>query len=116
MILLVENDPYIQEAIKDLLEGEGYEVRGAIHGADGLRILKEISKPKVILLDLMMPVMDGQQFRQRLLENPDWIDIPVVVMSADRDLASKSTNLGAHMILKKPMNIEEILDVVERFH
>ncbi|MEO5971375.1 MAG: response regulator, partial [Bdellovibrionia bacterium] len=73
-------------------------------------------KPKVILLDLMMPVMGGYQFRHKLLENPAWADIPVVIMSAERDVIARYTNLAVDSVLKKPMDIDEILEVVAQFH
>src|SRR5690606_10740757 len=92
-ILIVEDDPEIREALVELLESEGYWVDCKINGQDALDYLQEEASPRgkglpsIILLDLMMPVMDGWRFRAEQQKDPVLNQVPIVVMSADSNLA-----------------------------
>ena len=109
-ILVVEDDVYIREAVKELLEDEGHTVHSAENGAQGLALLEGMQPPPdVILLDLMMPVMDGFQFRAEQRADPRFQHIPVVVMSADPQLDSRKDLLAARAYLRKPVSIEQLL-------
>lgn len=87
LILLVDDDPDIREALAMVLEIAGHTVVAASNGAQALELLRRTPLPRVILLDLMMPVMDGLTFLREARANPAWRDIPVVVMTA-KDLTT----------------------------
>src|SRR5437588_12112485 len=84
-VLVVEDDAVLNGAIKMLLEWEGYEVDCAANGSDALDRLREQGRPSVILLDLLMPVLSGWEFRDEQKRDPALADIPVVVVSAVGD-------------------------------
>jgi CheY-like chemotaxis protein len=107
-LLIVDDEVAILEALTDILSVEGYEVATAANGAEGLKRAGE-ERPDLILLDLMMPVMDGQEMLRRLKESPDLRTIPVVVMSAGR--VSKSELQGSRF-LAKPFELDDLLDTV----
>ena len=86
-VLVVEDDNITQEMLKKSLESNNYKVKIANNGKEGLEYVK-ISKPGLIILDLMMPEMDGFEFAEKLRKNKEWIDIPVVVVTA-KDLTKK---------------------------
>jgi CheY-like chemotaxis protein len=110
-ILVVDDDPDILEALSEILEAEGYEVDRARHGQEALARIEQ-RRPDLILLDLMMPVMDGWEFSQALRQRSDWDDIPVVVLSADRQAGAKARVVGARGFLAKPFELNELLRVV----
>src|SRR5687767_11546587 len=85
-VMVVEDDEGIREALCDLLDTEGFAVTAAVHGADALSKLRDatLSRPDVILLDLMMPVMDGWSFRAEQRNDPSISQIPVIVITASR--------------------------------
>ena len=80
-VLVIEDEPSIRQMVRRVLEKEGWVVREAENGKVGLRAVSE-NRPAVILLDLMMPVMNGFDFVQELRKNKDWQDIPVVILTA----------------------------------
>jgi CheY-like chemotaxis protein len=82
LILLVEDEPEVREVITAVLETEGYRVRSASNGLEALDILRGGLRPCMIVLDLMMPVMDGWQFRAEQLCDPELLKIPTIVYSA----------------------------------
>lgn len=107
-MLVVEDDEGIRDALCDLLESEGFAVSSAVHGRDALEKLRNNgARPDIILLDLMMPVMDGWAFRSEQQQDPSLADIPVVVITASRqaDLAA----LKPRAFLKKPIDFDELL-------
>src|SRR5262245_44354579 len=92
---------------------EGYRVLVARNGVEALSVL-ERDRPDVIVLDLMMPVMDGWEFRRRLHRHPA-SDTPVILLSADRDLPRKADAMHADGFLAKPFELDELVDQVRRF-
>jgi CheY-like chemotaxis protein len=114
-ILVVEDDQYIRESLKDLLESEGYIVSCAVNGQDALDELARSEVPALILLDLMMPVKDGFQFRNEMARNPAWANVPIVIMSADGHVHEKLVRIRAHAYLKKPVEIDDVLEVAAKF-
>ncbi len=113
MILVVDDDPDILEALSEILEAEGFEIRRARNGKEALERL-EPDPPQLILLDLMMPVMDGWEFAQRLRQRGTLSNIPIIVLSADRNVGSKAQDIGAVGYLAKPFELNELLEMVHR--
>ena len=111
-VLIVEDDEGIRMSLEELLESEGYVVRMARHGGEALESLRLNGAPSIILLDLMMPHVDGVSFRDQQRAAGLHVDVPVVVMSAHADMASQRQRLGAHMYLAKPIEIDTLLDAL----
>jgi CheY-like chemotaxis protein len=110
LVLVVDDDPDILDAICDILEGEGYRVARARHGVEALERV-EAEPPAIILLDLMMPVMDGLAFAQALRERPGKEGIPIVVISADGN-PQRAASVDAAGYLAKPFDIDALLSQV----
>ncbi len=113
-ILVVEDDEDIAEALGDLLTDAGHEVRRAANGKAAFELLSVEPLPELIFLDLMMPVMDGTQFRRLQREDPRLRGIPVVLLSADRRLAQLAKELGVADWLQKPTTEAKLLEVIAR--
>jgi CheY-like chemotaxis protein len=109
-VLVVDDDPSIRELLSTALEDDGYEVVPARNGEDALSVC-ERWRPDVIVLDLMMPVMDGWTFAKRLHETDD---IPIVVLSAANDLERHAKALGATDVVGKPFDLDQLLPKVAR--
>jgi CheY-like chemotaxis protein len=109
-ILVVEDNDDVREMMAVTLELEGHDVSTAVNGRDALAKLHAGSKPCLILLDLMMPVMNGWEFQSALNRDPQLRDVPVVVVSAATSEMMKKT--GAAAYLPKPLDIDQLLDVV----
>jgi CheY-like chemotaxis protein len=115
-ILIVEDDDDIREALTQILELEGYAVREAANGREALDISARQPTPSLILLDLMMPVMDGWQFRSEQLKDPALSKVPVVVISADASVHEKVASFGAASVLPKPISLDRLLRAVETLY
>lgn len=113
-ILVVEDDADIRSALCSILEDEGYRVACAADGQEALGALRAGLRPAVILLDLMMPVMDGPDFRAAQLLDPRIADIPVVVLTADGRLQQAAQALGAVAAFAKPFELKVLLRALER--
>lgn len=111
-VLVVEDDEDIRNVIVDLLESEGYHTESASNGQEALDVLHEISKPCLVLLDMMMPIMDGRGFLDRVMKDSFLAPIPVVVVSA---VADKTNTQGAVGFIRKPVDIDVILQLVDKF-
>jgi CheY-like chemotaxis protein len=114
-ILIVEDDAAIRDALKEILEDEGYRVSGAANGQEAIDLLRGHSRPCVILLDLMMPVMNGWQFRAAQRQDPALAPIPTVVISADGNVAEKAAAIEAADFLTKPIQLNRLLETIERY-
>jgi CheY-like chemotaxis protein len=115
-ILVIEDDVSIRELLVELLQGEGYTVASAFNGIEGLETLKSKKiDPDLILIDLMMPGMDGFKFRQEQLKNDDWSKIPTIVMSAESNAKDKMKDLNITAFLSKPVELDTILKTVARY-
>lgn len=115
-VLVVEDNLDIRGTVELILEAEGFHVLVASNGADALELLRAAPKlPAVILLDLMMPVMDGYAFRQVQRKDPKLSSIPIVVLTADGHAESKAAELGAAGFLQKPVDLDELVAEVGRF-
>ena len=112
-ILVVEDDQDIRESLKELLEDEGYEVSAAEDGVRALLLLEQGQAPDLILLDLMMPVVNGYQFRSKQLEHAQWRSIPTVVLTADERARAEMRSLEVQTLLFKPIKLEALFQVLE---
>ena len=110
-VLVVDDDADIRETLSLILEDEGYDVQSAADGAAALAVLRSGPAPDVILLDLMMPVMNGWQFRDAQLKDLAFASVPVVVLSADSSLRDKASYFGG-VYLSKPVNIDSLLTTI----
>jgi CheY-like chemotaxis protein len=109
LILVVEDDPGIQSFLSMALRDEGYEVKVAGDGKQGLEFLSR-RKPMLIILDLMMPVMDGWTFLEHKNQNVDWREIPVLLLSASRDAPQTAQNNNILAFFPKPFDLNALLD------
>ena len=110
-ILLVDDDMPSVEALKELLEGAGYGVVCAENGREALARLREDSYC-VILLDIMMPTMNGYEFREAQMRDPRLASIPVVVITADGRAREKARQIGTDRYLMKPLSPPELLRTI----
>lgn len=110
-ILIVEDDEDLREVLMHVLESEGIATLSARNGQEALDILHtEGVNPSLILLDLMMPVMNGWEFRERFDTDASIPDVPVVVMSA----RSRDDSLSSAAWLQKPLRVDELLHTVQQ--
>jgi CheY-like chemotaxis protein len=113
-ILVVEDDAATRDAVALVLEDEGYSVTGVANGQEALSHLRQTPPPNLIVLDLMMPVMNGLEFRQQQTQDPALSSIPVLVISADGAVSQKAAALGAKDFLRKPIDLDLLLEAVQR--
>jgi CheY-like chemotaxis protein len=114
-VLIVDDDVGLREAFAEFLAEEGYDVATADDGQDAFRHLRRGLRPCVILLDLMMPGMDGWEFRRQQVKDDDLKDIPVIVVTAaGLSDAKVKAQLGDVDVLPKPSSLEAILAAVHR--
>ncbi len=111
-ILVVEDDDDIRNVMIDVLESEGYHAVAAANGKEALDLLHTISKPCLVLLDMMMPIMNGREFLDKIMEDSILAPIPVLIVSA---VADKTNTKGAVGFLKKPVDIEMVLKMVNQY-
>jgi CheY-like chemotaxis protein len=109
-ILVVEDCPIVNGAMRMVLEWEGYRVLSAANGQEALDLLRGGERPSLILLDIAMPVLDGRAFRQEQQADPALADIPVVVVSGTQ--AAASIEAAAHV--QKPFLPDELLGAIHR--
>ena len=107
--MIVEDDNDVREMLALLLRGESYDVMTATNGAEALNAMR-VRRPCLVLLDLMMPVMNGWEFRERFDTDDSIPDVPVVVMSA----RSRDDSLNSAAWLQKPLRVEELLNTVQQ--
>lgn len=110
-ILVVEDHSDLREMLAILLESEGFAVRTATNGIEALQCLDR-ERPALILLDLMMPVMTGDEFRQRQLADPRYRDVPVICMTAAHDGRARAEQLHADEYFQKPLDFERLITSV----
>jgi CheY-like chemotaxis protein len=112
-ILIVEDDDSIREAMTEMLEMEGYNTFAAVNGQDALALLKDnIPKPCLVLLDMMMPIMNGREFLDEMMKDAILAPIPVLIVSANVEPSNTKGSIG---FLKKPVDIDTVLAVVSRY-
>ncbi|HET7081019.1 MAG TPA: response regulator [Chloroflexia bacterium] len=111
-VLVVDDDPAILEICSDLLQTEGYAVMVATNGQQALEQIRT-DPPHVVLMDIMMPVLDGVEACRQVKANPATADIPVVLMSARTNLTRQSQDLAsADALVAKPFDIDHLLNTI----
>jgi two-component system chemotaxis response regulator CheY len=110
-VLIVDDDPDLLDVTSFVIEDEGMAVETAKNGEEALALLRTGRLPALILLDLMMPVMNGREFLAAVANDPLLQRIPVVVLTATDDTEVP----GARSVLTKPMDLKELLQIVERY-
>ena len=113
-VLLIEDDADIRDALASVLSDEGYDVGVAGNGREGLEWLQAHDAPFLVLLDLMMPVMDGYEFRARQRVDPKLRTIPVVAITAGA-MDERVSAMQLDGAFKKPVDLNQLLDTVEKF-
>jgi CheY-like chemotaxis protein len=114
-LLLVEDDDDIRTDLQEMLEIRGYPTVTAANGIDALGKLDASSPPVLILVDLMMPVMDGWQLRKALLERPALATIPIIVLSGTAGVDHEARQLGAVGYFTKPFSMRSLLETIEQY-
>lgn len=113
-ILVVDDEPHIVNLVRLTLSGEKYEVYSAYSGQEAVRLAQQI-KPDLILLDIMMPNMDGYQVCEELRKDKKTANVPIMILSAKSQLVDKfkSINVGADDYMVKPFDPEELIKRVK---
>ncbi len=110
-VLIVEDEEDLRELMRDALQMRGYSVVTAEEGTDALRKIDDIGPPCVILLDLLMPGMNGWDFFEKVRERPELASVPVIVHSS----ASSRAPAGVTRVLQKPLAFERLVSVVAEY-
>ncbi len=113
-VMIVDDDDDIIESYSALLRGEGFEVAPARHGKEALERLRAEPPPSLILLDLMMPVMNGWELCAELRADPSLATIPVVIFSGDHRSLTRSAPEGIAAVLRKPVDVDDLLRAIDR--
>jgi CheY-like chemotaxis protein len=109
-VLIVEDDEDLRDMMAQMLNIEGFHTATVANGREALEYLHATSKPNVILLDLMMPIMDGWEFRRRQKADPELAPVPVIILSALDQ--TRAAPVDAEAFLKKPLDFERLLELV----
>jgi CheY-like chemotaxis protein len=119
-VLIVEDDPDTRQMLATLLSTRGFHAVAAEDGLEALHLLRTVRRrapnvPCLVLLDLKMPRLGGPEFRRAQLGDPIVASVPVAVMSGATDLEQRAQALGAVATLAKPINFDQLLDIVNRY-
>lgn len=114
-ILLVDDDLAIQDSLQWVLEGEGYTVTLANNGKEALDYLIKAELPALILLDIMMPVMDGFEFLEKQQQYPALAEIPVIILTADKYALSKIRYSKRNSFVCKPLDLNIFLNLIKDY-
>lgn len=113
-ILVVDDDQAMRSMLETVLLDEGYSVLLARNGKEGLELAAR-QRPALVLLDLMMPVMDGWEFLDAIKEKPEFADLPVLLLSASRQLASTANETTIKGFLPKPFELVKLLAYIDQY-
>jgi CheY-like chemotaxis protein len=111
-ILVIEDDHDTRVSLRQSLEAEGYFIFSAANGKQGWEMLQRIKPPCLILLDMVMPLMNGEEFIRLIESDPELHMIPVVLVTAFPD---KAKTLVAKALVEKPINLRMLLEVVDKY-
>ncbi len=109
-MIVVDDEEELRESLQDLLEAHGYQVAIAANGRDAFEVLAKIDNPGLILLDLVMPEMDGWEFLRQRAQRPELAAIPVIITTSAPDRAPTG-----YQVLRKPIDLTYFLDEVRRY-
>ena len=110
-VLVVDDDPAIRGLVADALRDEGYDVDLAAHGREALDAMRA-RRPATIVLDLMMPIMDGFAFMDACRAEQLCTDVPIVVISAVQDLLKRMRDVRVHACITKPFDLDHLVQTV----
>jgi CheY-like chemotaxis protein len=113
-ILIIEDDEAIRTSLSDVLVSEGYKIHDAANGKVAFEILETLNDSSLLLLDLMMPAMNGYEFSAAIKKMPKYSKHPIVIMSASRDGEQYAKQEG-YPFLKKPLDVEGLLELVAKY-
>jgi CheY-like chemotaxis protein len=119
-VLIVEDDPETREMVRELLVTHGFYALAAEDGLEALHLLRAVrhrapEAPCLVLLDLAMPRLGGNEFRRSQLGDPTVANVPIAVMSGAADLEQRAEAMGAVATLAKPLDIDVLIEVVKRY-
>jgi CheY-like chemotaxis protein len=110
-VLVVDDDDAIREFLRDLLGSEGYEVDEAVNGAEAVERVRA-NPPSAVLMDLMMPVLSGAEATSALKSDPSTAGIPILAMSAGRNLTTMAGAVPADGFVSKPFDLSHLVSVL----
>jgi two-component system chemotaxis response regulator CheY len=113
VVLVIDDDAEIRQALTEILEDEEYTVRCASNGREALEILSRGPCPDVILLDVMMPVMDGWHFLSARLGVPELVEVPIIIISAGFDAEREAHKVGVFEFARKPLHVDDLVERIE---
>lgn len=113
-ILIIEDDEAIRTSLSDVLLSEGFKIYDAANGKVAFEILETVNESSLLLLDLMMPAMNGYEFSAAIKKMPKYSKHPIVIMSASRDGEQYAKQEG-YPFLKKPLDVENLLELVAKY-
>jgi CheY-like chemotaxis protein len=108
-VLIVDDEPDLRDGLGDIFADEGYRVEKADDGREGLERMRSIERPCVVLLDLIMPIMGGDEAYAAMRADPALVDIPVIVMTSAPWLAPSGV-----LVMRKPIDLDRLLETVKR--
>jgi two-component system, sensor histidine kinase and response regulator len=108
-VLIVEDEAHLRESLQDFLEDEGFAVSTASNGAEALALLESEELPRLMILDLIMPVLSGNELFEQMKKDPRFSKIPVVVSTSDPSRAPPGV-----LAMKKPVNFDRLLGAVRQ--
>jgi len=112
VILLIDDEESIRQVLSLALEFEGFQVVTASNGQEGIELLSRIPRPCLILLDLMMPVLDGWGFMEALEKKPEYAGIPVAIITA---FSERANGIRSVALLQKPVELDQLFELVRRY-
>jgi CheY-like chemotaxis protein len=113
-ILIVDDSAHIRDLLIDYLEEEGYSAEGAANGLEAIQCLH--TRPfQLVLLDVMMPIMNGWQMLQAMRAEPAFAAIPVMLMTAADNVRERALQQGAVAYMPKPLDLDKLLDIVQYY-
>jgi len=116
-VLVVEDDADTRDSLTEVLEKDGFAVQTASNGREAFEVLHTAStKPCVILLDMMMPVMDGWEFRNAQRNDPELASIPVALLSAQPNIEAAAKSVGAAAYIRKPLSVDNLIDTLDSLY
>ncbi|HEX2572667.1 MAG TPA: response regulator [Polyangia bacterium] len=114
-VCLVEDDPDIRGVIREFIYREGFGVVCASNGEEALAALRSGTRPRLILLDLIMPVMNGWDFLRERAKDADLANVPVVLLSGDGEVEKHAESYAVAGCLRKPIDMESLIETVRRY-